>query len=326
MLGRPAQVERPAVHDQQHDRRARSPRRPAAARAGRPGSSSDDRDACFADHVLPLADHDHRDVGVAAARSTARSELGLVVEALGVARARCRRTCRTSTGRAAGPGGPRARSRRRTPSPTLVRMPSRTVTVSSRSKSKHPGPEGVAPRVGQRADHGDRARRPASSGSRSPSLRSSTAERSARDPGHLAVGRVGEHLAGAVLVDVRVVEQAHPELGLEHPPHAGVERLLVDRARARRASGRWAYAGSSIAISRSTPASSARAPASVRSAAKPWVTQVAHGVGVADDEPVEAPGPAQHIGEQPAVAGGRDAVEVHVRRHDVAGAGLDAPP
>ena len=51
--------------------------------------------------------------------------------------------------------------------------------------------------------------------------------------------------------------------------------------------------------------------------------QVAHGVGVADHETVEPPGLAQHLGEQPPVAGGRDAVEVHVAGHHVARAGLD---
>ena len=40
------------------------------------------------------------------------------------------------------------------------------------------------------------------------------------------------------------------------------------------ASGRWALAGSVLAISRSTPALTARAPASVGSAANPWVTRL----------------------------------------------------
>ncbi|HEV7622953.1 MAG TPA: glycoside hydrolase family 3 C-terminal domain-containing protein, partial [Amnibacterium sp.] len=46
----------------------------------------------------------------------------------------------------------------------------------------------------------------------------------------LAVLRVGEHLAGALLVHVRVVEQAEAHLRLQHPLDGGVERRLVDAA------------------------------------------------------------------------------------------------
>lgn len=51
-----------------------------------------------------------------------------------------------------------------------------------------------------------------------------------------------------------------------------------------------------------------------------------HRFRVTDDETLEAPRLSQHLGEQPAVAGGRDAVEVHVGGHDVAGTGLDRRP
>ena len=69
----------------------------------------------------------------------------------------------------------------------------------------------------------------------------------------------------------------------------------------------------------SSPASSARTAASVRSRAKCW-----DGVGVRDDETVEAELVPQHVGEQPAVARGGHAVEVHVGAHDVAGSRVDA--
>ena len=54
-------------------------------------------------------------------------------------------------------------------------------------------------------------------------MRSSTADRSAATSGDVAVGGVGEHVGGVVLVDVRGVEQAHPDLGFQHPAHAGVD-------------------------------------------------------------------------------------------------------
>ena len=84
MLGGPAQVERPPVHHQQDDR----------------GAGRDDGLQQFeltsgqlqrrprrhlADHVLPLADHDDRDVG-AGGEVDGPPELGVLVEALGVAR------------------------------------------------------------------------------------------------------------------------------------------------------------------------------------------------------------------------------------------------
>ena len=85
--------------------------------------------------------------------------------------------------------------------------------------------------------------------------------------------RIGQHLAGAVLVDIGVVEQPQPQLGLQDPPHAGVEHALADRPDPERL-GQVGVGGSWMAISRSTPAVSARAAASARSVAKPWVTRL----------------------------------------------------
>ena len=73
----------------------------------------------------------------------------------------------------------------------------------------------------------------------------------------------------------------------------------------------------------SRPASIARAAGVGQVGGEAVRLQAAGGVGVADHEALEAPEVAQHLGEEPAVAGGRDAVEVHVRRHHVAGARLD---
>ena len=50
--------------------------------------------------------------------------------------------------------------------------------------------------------------------------------------------------------------------------------------------------------------------------------EVADRVGVADDKALKPEHPAQDLGEQPAVPGRRDAVEIHVARHDVARPGL----
>ena len=124
------------------------------------------------------------------------------------------------------------------------------------------------------------------------------------DPGHLAVGRVGEHLAGAVLVDVRVVEQAQAHLRLEDAPHARVERL---RRRPRPASqrlGQVGVGGVGDGHLHVHPGVDARGrAASVRSAAKPWVSRLRTALASLTTKPVEAPGVAQHLGEQPPVAG-----------------------
>ena len=89
------------------------------------------------------------------------------------------------------------------------------------------------------------------------------------------------------------------------------------------ASGRWAYAGSTIAISMSSPTLDGPGGRIGQVGGEAVGDQAADRVGVADHEPLEAEGPAQHVGEQPPVPGRGDAVERHVRRHHVARAGLD---
>ena len=97
-----------------------------------------------------------------------------------------------------------------------------------------PRPEGVALGVGQRPDDRDRAQA-AGVERQQVALVAQQHRRPLRgDAGHLAVRGIGEHLAGAVLVDVRVVEQAHPHLRLQHAPHARVDVASARRARLHR--------------------------------------------------------------------------------------------
>ncbi len=232
LLRRPAQVERAAVEDQQHHRRAGRRRPPGAARAGAPGSSSEDREAaspimfCHSPTTTTAT-------SAACARSTARCSSASSSKPSG-STGRCRGTCRTS--RQDPLGRPDARRivdhatrRRRGP-----RMPSSTVTVSSRSKSKHHGPNVSRLGVGERADDGDR-RRPSRQIQRQEVALVAQQDRRSLggDAGNLAVGRVAQHLAGPVLVDVRVVEQAQPDLGLEHASYAHVEGGLRDGTRSK---------------------------------------------------------------------------------------------
>ena len=117
VLGRPAQVDRSAVHAPAARPACRSRRRPAPARAGRPGSSSDEREACSPTWFCHSPDHHDGDVGSrgpgpppAGARPRRRSPPGRP--------ARCRRTPRRSRGTAAAAAVRRARAaRRRRPRP-----------------------------------------------------------------------------------------------------------------------------------------------------------------------------------------------------------------
>ena len=222
VLRRPAQVERTAVHHQQHDRRAGRRRRPAAARAAVPAAPArtvrPPRRSCSATRRRrpPRRPPHGRPRPRARAPARRRSRRGPP--------ARCRRTCRTSTGRSAARGGCRARNR------------TRRGLCSDAGEERHglvevvveaPRAQRVAPRVRERAEHGDRCCRRRSG--RSDALVAQQHRRAlGGDARHFAVGRIGEHLPRALLVDVGLVEQADAQLGLEHAPHAGVEELLVD--------------------------------------------------------------------------------------------------
>ncbi len=256
MLGRPAQVERPAVH---HEQRRGVPVATTACSSSscRPGRSSEERDA-----ASPIMFCHSPTTTTATSASVAerdrRGELGLGVEALRVRPARCRRTCRTSTGTCAAHGRTPGRVRRRAPVAGAWRGCRRARSRSRRGRSRRPTGRGCrawSRRAGRCTAIESRPRRPAAAGR----PRSSAAPpRARRRRGDLAVRRVAEDLAGAVLVHVRIVEQAEADLGLEHPAHGRVEVVRAGGPAAS-ASGRCAKAGSVMTISMSMPAFSARA-------------------------------------------------------------------
>ena len=256
----------------------------------RPGSSRDDREAaspimfCHSPSTTTATSASVGDLHRA-------GELGVRVEPLRVLRRRCRRTCRTSTGTCAAPTGmPRAASRARRRR-RGARMPSTTVTVSSRSKSKTQGPMVSRGESASGAEDRDGADAAGSSGRRSPSFRSSTADAPGGVPRDLAVRGIGEHARRPLLVDVRVVEQPEAQLHRRGPGAPPRRAPPASTSPAASASGRWSNAGSVIAISMSRPARSARAAAAGRSGAKPWVVRLRDGVRVADGEAVEARAP-----------------------------------
>ena len=320
VLGRPAQVEGSPVHDEQDDGRA----------GGRNGLEQLELAAGelqrrarrgFADHVLPFAGHDDGDVGLACEVDRA-GELGLVVEALGV------------LGRVA---GEHVEHRREEPlpgthagrvlhpcgvadlAPDAVQHGDRLVEVEVEA----PRAERVALGVRERAEHGDRVQGGRVERQHVALVAQQDRRALGRDPGDVAVRGVGEHLASAVLVDVRIVEQPQAQLRLQHPAHARVQRLLAHRAALDRlgqaAEGRVAHRHLHVHSRVQGPGArigQVRGEAVRR--------EVADRVGVADGEALEAERIPQHVGEQPPVAGRGNPVEGHVGRHDVAGAGRDS--
>ena len=122
----------------------------------RPGSSSEDRDAaspimfCHSPTTTTAT-------SASRARSTAAASSAVVVEVLRVHRACCRPNMSNIDGeRALGRAARRGRSRPARRRRRVARMPSSTVTVSVEVVVEDPRPDGVAPGVGQRADHRDR--------------------------------------------------------------------------------------------------------------------------------------------------------------------------
>ena len=272
VLGRPPQVQRPAVHARPRPPAFRWPPRPAAARAAaraaRATNATPPRRSCSA--TPRPRPRPRRLPGPARPPGPARRRRRSLPDPAG----RCRRTCRTSTGTSAETGRTPGAYATSTGSPTLPGdLPARSRSRRGRSRST----TDRACRAWSRPADRCTAMEPelaASSGNRSPSLRSRTATRCGGDAGSVAVGRVVEHLAGAGLVDVGLVEQAHPQLGLEDAPDAGIDGVLVDVA----AGDRLGQVGVGRVRDRHLhdrrPAFTARAPASARSAAKPWVTRL----------------------------------------------------
>ena len=73
-----------------------------------------------------------------------------------------------------------------------------------------PRPDRVSCRIGQRPDDGDGAQRGDVQGQQLALVAQQHGGPLGGDPGDVAVGRIAEYFTGAVLVDVRVVEQAEP--------------------------------------------------------------------------------------------------------------------
>ena len=191
----------------------------------RPGTSRIDRDAA-SPIMLCHSPATTTATSAASAMLTARRNSASASKPRGPP-AGCGRTCRTSRQTPAGPPGcqvptPPAPGPRPCAGCRRARSPSRP------GRSRTPRGRGCR---GESASGPitatDRARR-GSSGNRSPWLRSRTAGCSAATRATF-VPRIGQHLAGAVLVDIGVVEQPQPQLGLQDPPHAGVEHALADR-------------------------------------------------------------------------------------------------
>ena len=225
MLGRPAQVQWLPVHHQQHrggagaDDGLQQLQLPSGQLQGRPRRR-------LPDHALPFAGHHDRDLGrVGDAHGAAELRVG--VKALGVLRPV---VAEHVEHRGKHPLDHRDARCRLHPhpvpdlAPDAVEHGHRLVQV----EVEHPG-RGCrgASRPAARSPPPTRARRgPAATGRPGCAAGPRTAR---RRPGRPRVPRIGQHLAGAVLVDIGVVEQPQPQLGLQDPPHAGVEHALADR-------------------------------------------------------------------------------------------------
>ena len=165
-------------------------------------------------------------------------------------------------------------------------------------------------------------RLPASSGSRPPSLRSRTAERS-------AAMRATSRCAGSASTSrarssstYGVVEEAHPDLRLEHPPHAGVDVASAHRS-GRQRLGQVGVGGVGDRHLHVHPGVDRACGGIAQIRGEAVGDETPDHVGVAHHEALESPGLAQHLGEQPSVAAGGNTVQAHVRGHHVSGAGVD---
>ena len=181
-----------------------------------------------------------------------------------------------------------------------------------------PRSEGVPRGVGERTDDRDRLQRCHVQWQQVALVAEQDRRPLRRDPRPDPVLRVGEHLPGVVLIDIRVVEQPHPQLGFEHPPHAGVEILLAGCARLD-GIGQVRVCGVGDRHLQVDPDGHGTSGGVGQVGCEAVGHQVANGVGVAHHEALESPRATEHFSEEPSVTGRGDAVQVHVCGHDVAG-------
>ena len=199
-------------------------------------------------------------------------------------------------------------------------MPSSTVTVSSRSKSKTHGP------MVSRLESASGPMTAIESLGRVEREQVSLVAQQhrgslGRDAGHLAMCRIGEHLAGVVLVDVRRVEQAHPDLRLQHPPHARVDRLGDALPRLQRL-GQVRVGGVGDRHLHVDPGVDGAGAGVGQIGGEAWVTRLRTALASLTTKPSN-PHASRSTSVNSHGCRGRDAVQVHVGGHHVAGARLD---
>ena len=130
----------------------------------------------------------------------------------------------------------------------------------------------------------------------------------------------GDNLRQLRLIGVRLLEETHPDLYGENGPHGRLDVGQLQRAVLDESGKvlRVRATGHVHVQTRIQRAQGRLAPI----AGEALDDQVPDGHRVADDKALEPPLAAQHIVKQPAVATGRDVVEVHVSAHECPDAGL----
>ena len=283
----------------------------------RPGSSSVERDAASPIMSCDLAEHDHGDVRrrapapppFRARPRRSKSGRGLRASSPG--------TSRTSTGTSR--GGMQAPG-------AYVDLHARADLGAQPASDRHrlfdvvveaSRAERVAPRVGERADHRDRLerRRGRAAGARP---RCAGARPSAPRPRARPRGAPGRRAPAAPrLVDVADSRRGPGGSSPRGPAARRVECRGVDLALGQRlrqaARTRRPRCGRSSAISMSMPAlQRARRRVAAVARRSPCVARSCTPIASLTTKPLNPQVAAQHVGEQPAVAGRGDVVEVHV--------------
>ena len=143
-----------------------------------------------------------------------------------------------------------------------------------------------------------------------------------RRAGDAAVGGIGQDGGCGLDVDVGVLEQAHGELGPQDAAHGGIQGLDGDQAGSQGLG--QPLVGGVVPAHLHVQAGHQ----SARSGVGQILGEVLGGqgldsIGVRDDEALETEGSAQDIGQQPPIAAGGHAAQVHISAHDVAGPSVD---